>query len=72
MGKFTPLCVVFLFAIVSTVGNAQTLKFGHIDLQALLQVMPERETTETEFTKFQTDLEDILADMQTDYQSKLG
>ena len=71
MRKFTPFCVAILFAIISTVGNAQTLKFGHIDLQALLQVMPERETTETEFTKFQTELEDILGEMQTDYQTKL-
>jgi outer membrane protein len=72
MKKFTPLCVAFLFAIFPTAGNAQTLKFGHIDLQALLQVMPERETTETEFTKFQTDLEEILGEMQKDYQTKLG
>ncbi len=71
MKKFTPFCVAILFAIISTVGNAQTLKFGHIDLQALIQVMPERETTETEFTKFQTDMEDILAEMQKDYQTKL-
>ena len=72
MKKFTPLCVAFLFAIFSTAGNAQTLKFGHIDLQALIQVMPERETTEAEFTKFQADLEDILGEMQKDYQTKLG
>ncbi|SHJ19529.1 periplasmic chaperone for outer membrane proteins Skp [Tangfeifania diversioriginum] len=72
MRKFTPLCVAILFSIIATVGNAQTLKFGHIDLQALIQVMPERETVETEFTKFQTDMEDILGEMQTDYQTKLG
>ncbi len=71
MRKFTPLCVAILFFIIATAGNAQTLKFGHIDLQALIQVMPERETTETEFTKFQTDLEEILGEMQKDYQAKL-
>jgi outer membrane protein len=71
MKKFTPFCVAILFAVISTAGNAQTLKFGHIDLQAVLQVMPERETTETEFTKFQTDLEDILGEMQKNYQTKL-
>lgn len=71
MRKFIPLCVAILFSIIATAGNAQTLKFGHIDLQAVLQVMPERETTETEFTKFQTDLEDILGEMQKNYQTKL-
>jgi outer membrane protein len=40
-------------------------------LQALLQVMPERDSTESEFTKFQSDLEEILAEMQKDYQTKL-
>ena len=72
MRKFTPFCIAFLFVISSTVVNAQTLKFGHIDLQALIQVMPERDTTESEFNKFQTELEDILTDMQKDYQTKLG
>jgi len=72
MKKFTPFCIAFLFAIISTAVNAQTLKFGHIDLQALIQVMPERDTTESEFNKFQTELEDILTDMQKDYQTKLG
>ncbi len=72
MRKFTPLFIAFLFAIISTAGNAQTLKFGHIDLQALIQDMPERETVETEFNGFQKDLEDILGEMQKDYQTKLG
>jgi len=71
MRKITPLCVAILFSIIATVGNAQTLKFGHIDLQALIQVMPERETVETEFNGFQKDLEDILGEMQKNYQTKL-
>lgn len=72
MKKFTPSCIALLFTIISTAVDAQTLKFGHIDLQALIQVMPERDTTESEFNKFQTELEDILTDMQKDYQTKLG
>jgi outer membrane protein len=71
MRKFTPFLAVIFFVISATAGNAQTLKFGHIDLQALIQVMPERDSTETEFAKFQTDLEEILGEMQKDYQVKL-
>lgn len=71
MRKFTPFFAAILFVIIATVGNAQTLKFGHIDLQALIQVMPERETVETEFDGFQKDLEDILGEMQKNYQTKL-
>ncbi len=62
----------FMFIIfTASAVNAQTPKFGHIDLQALIQVMPERAKAETEFNKFQGDLEDIFADMQKNYQAKL-
>ncbi len=64
------LAVVFLFAIATVTVSAQ--KFGHIDLQAIVQVMPERTVAETEFNTFQSDLEDILGEMQKDYQAKLA
>jgi len=72
MKKFVPLWLAFFFSIISTTVNAQSLKFGHIDLQALIQVMPERKTVESEFNKFQKDMEDILGEMQKEYQNKLG
>ena len=65
----TAAVLFMLFA--ATVVSAQTPKFGHIDLQALIQVMPERAKAETEFNKFQGDLEDIFAEMQKNYQTKL-
>lgn len=66
--KFTAV----LFIVVTAMAvNAQTPKFGHIDLQALVQLMPERAKAETEFNKFQSDLEDIFGEMQKDYQAKL-
>lgn len=62
-----------LFLVIAAVGaSAQTSKFGHIDLQALIQVMPDRAKAESEFNKFQTDLEDIFGEMQKDYQTKLA
>lgn len=62
-----------LFFVIATAGaSAQTPKFGHVDLQALIQVMPDRAKAETEFNKFQTDLEDIFGEMQKDYQTKLS
>ncbi len=62
-----------LFLVIAAAGaSAQTLKFGHVDLQALIQVMPDRAKAETEFNKFQTDLEDIFGEMQKDYQTKLA
>ena len=53
MNNLTKLFAVLFLTILSTSINAQTLKFGHIDLPALLQVMPERATVETEFNNFQ-------------------
>jgi len=51
--------------------RAQTAKFGHIDMQALIQVMPERATAETQFNAFQADLEDVLGEMQKELQTKM-
>lgn len=73
MRNLIRLTAVLFFVVVTTASvNAQTLKFGHIDLQALIQVMPERANAETQFNKFQSDLEDVFGDLQKDYQQKLA
>ncbi len=65
------VAVILLVGIAAFV-NAQTQKFGHIDLQALVQVMPERASAETQFNKFQGELEEIFGEMQKDLQTKMG
>lgn len=73
MRNLMKLMTVLVFTVtISVAANAQTPKFGHVDLQALVQVMPERTAAETEFNKFQGELEDILGEMQKDYQTKLA
>jgi outer membrane protein len=67
--RFTAVLLFTVTCIASA--NAQAPKFGHIDLQALIQVMPERATAETEFNTFQGDLEEILGEMQNDLQKKM-
>jgi outer membrane protein len=64
------IAVVFFVGITASV-SAQSPKFGHIDLQALIQVMPERATAETEFNKFQGDLEEVFGELQKDLQTKM-
>ena len=71
MRNLVKLFVLILFAATTFSAAAQNQKFGHIDLQALVQVMPERVKAETEFNTFQSDLEDVLAEMQQNYQQKL-
>ena len=64
---------VIVFCSVLFAGStlsAQTLKFGHIDFQALLQAMPERETARVAFEKVQATLETQLGVMQKEYQDK--
>lgn len=60
-----------LFFVVAASVSAQAQKFGHIDLQALVQVMPERATAEADFNAFQKELEDILGEMQADLNTKM-
>jgi len=71
MRNLMKLTAVLVFMVAAASVNAQTPKFGHIDLQALIQVMPERATAETDFNSFQTELEDVLAEMQQNYQNAL-
>lgn len=71
MRNLMKLFAVVLFVGLAATTIAQTPKFGHIDLQALVQVMPERATAETEFNNFQTELEEVLGDMQQNYQTTL-
>ncbi len=72
MRNLLKFVAVFAVLAVATSVNAQAQKFGHIDLQALIQVMPERATAETEFNKVQDEMEEILAGMQKDLQAKMG
>ena len=66
----TLLIALFVVATVSF-ASAQAPKFGHIDLQALIQIMPERATSEAEFKKFQDELQGQMDVMQEEYSKKL-
>jgi outer membrane protein len=64
---------IILFCLVLFAGglSAQTLKFGHIDFQQLILVMPEREGATKALAKVQTDLDTQNATMQKEYQDKM-
>jgi outer membrane protein len=65
---FRVILVVFLLFAGGL--SAQSLKFGHIEFQQLLQVMPEREAAQKAMQKVQTDLENQLAAMQKELNDK--
>jgi outer membrane protein len=64
------ICVLGILLFSAGFANTQTPKFGHVDLQALIQVMPERATAEKQFTAYQKELEDALGIMQKEFQTK--
>lgn len=64
MRNLIKITAVVFFVAIAGFTNAQTPKFGHIDLQALIQIMPERDSAEAAFTKFQDELEGLLGTMQ--------
>jgi len=72
MRNLMKFIAVFIFVGIAASVSAQAPKFGHIDLQALVQLMPERATAETQFNAFQSDLEEIFGEMQKDLQTKMG
>jgi len=72
MRNLMKFVAVVLFVGITATVSAQTPKFGHIDLQALIQVMPERATAETQFNKFQGDLEEVFGELQNDLQTKMA
>ncbi len=66
----------FLFALIilSTCTirlNAQTLKFGHIDSGALIQMMPQTKQADSTLKRFGESLDSQLKGMTAEYQSKL-
>ncbi|HCY39976.1 MAG TPA: molecular chaperone Skp [Prolixibacteraceae bacterium] len=64
------ICVLGILLFSAGFAKAQAPKFGHIDLQALIQVMPERATAEKQFIAYQKELEDALGIMQKEFQTK--
>ena len=70
MKSFFKIYVLGILMLSAGFANAQTPKFGHIDLQALIQIMPERATAEKQFLDFRKGLENDLGVMQKEAQTK--
>ena len=67
MKKITLLAILGVLTLNLTAQN----KFGYIDSQELLQLMPERKTAETEVQNFAKSLEAQLGSMTAEYQQSL-
>ncbi len=67
--QFLIACLVLLFAGINS--NAQTLKFGHIDSGALIQMMPQTKLADSTLKKYGESLDSQLRGMTAEYQGKL-
>jgi outer membrane protein len=67
MKNITLLAILSFLAFNSIAQN----KFGYIDSQELLQLMPERKTAESEVQNFAKSLEAQLGSMTAEYQQSL-
>ena len=67
MKKITFLSIICMLTLSSIAQN----KFGYIDSQELLLLMPERKTAETEVAAFAKSLETQLGSMTTEYQQSV-
>lgn len=72
MRNLSKFLAVTTFVLIAAIATGQDFKFGHIDLQALIQLMPERAKAETEFNKHVGELEEQLGTMQKEYETKLN
>lgn len=61
--------IMILVAGMASMVKAQTPKFGHIDMQQLVTVMPERQAALNALEKESGELEDMLATMQKELQT---
>lgn len=67
----TTIVIAILLMVGMTVLDAQAQKFGHINSNELLSLMPEREKATTEVETFAKQLENQLKTMSAEYDSKL-
>ena len=67
MKKITLLTLLCILTLSSIAQN----KFGYIDSQELLMLMPERKTAETEVQEFAKSLEAQLGSMTAEYQQSV-
>lgn len=72
MKSIFKICLVAVMFLSVGMVNAQTLKFAHIDSQALIEAMPETKTAQASIEKEAKGLEDQMGALQKEYQTKLA
>ena len=61
--------ITLLICVIGT-ASAQNLKFGHINSQELIGLMPERDSALVKLQNYTNEVEETMAEMQQEYQTK--
>jgi outer membrane protein len=65
------LFFVLLFTGLFSTVSAQNYKFGHINAQELIALMPERDSAQAKVEAYAKELQEQIQSMQLEYQTKL-
>jgi len=71
MKHFSKLLLI-LFVFSTSSSFAQTFKFGHINSQELIALMPDRDSAVLKLDKYAKDLQTTIEEIQAEYQTKLN
>ena len=63
--------IIAIILLIGTTAVAQSFKFGHINSQELLQLMPERDSAQAVLETYAQQLENQLETMQVEYNNKV-
>jgi outer membrane protein len=73
MKHFSKIFAIILLAgIIGTATAQETYKFGHINSQELLMLMPERDSAQVRMEAYSRELTEQIEAMQVDYNNKLN
>jgi len=61
--------LILLICVIGT-SSAQNMKFGHINSQELISLMPERDSALIKLQDYTNELEQTITEMQQEYQTK--
>jgi len=70
MNRITKLFLVLSLAMMASSASAQDFKFGHIDGQELLTLMPERDSAEAKLRAYGMDLTEQIEQLHVEYNNK--
>lgn len=72
MKKWISIIAVVCFLVMPYASEAQTNKFGYVNIQELLVTMPGYKAAEKKLQDFAKQLQDAYLKMQEEYQTKYG